>query len=305
MGIFFLAVMLSIGTAVAQDHKSGSQSRPSAADRSKQNPDVSGGSSGQKASKIPPPEEGMDFYNSWISPGARFVWIKEGTFRMGSLKNESGTTAAEFPSHMVTLTQGFWLLDHEVTQQEYKWVMGGGNPSKDKRNGLLPVECISWDDAVAFCRELTRMERGLGRIRPDQEYRLPTEAEWEYACRAGTTGQRYGELDAIAWYKWNSEEKTQLVRQKVPNAWGLYDMIGNVWEWCSDGWGDYSKGPETDPKGPKSGSGTSRVTRGGSIVNSDSDGQGLDRIRANYRANRKPTDKIYTQGFRPALSKVR
>lgn len=182
----------------------------------------------------PPPEEGMDFYNSWISSGARFVWIKEGTFRMGSLNSESGTTAAEFPSHMVTLKQGFWLLDHEVTQQEDMGVMGGRNPSKDKRNGLLPVESIPWDEAVAFCAELTRMERGLGRIRSDQAYRLPTEAEWEYACRAGTTGQRYGELDAIAWYTRNSG-KNPGSKAESPKRMGLVrhdrQRLGVVFRW--------------------------------------------------------------------------
>jgi formylglycine-generating enzyme required for sulfatase activity len=225
---------------------------------------------------------------------AGFVWISPGTFTMGSPADEAWRRNDEV-QHTVTLTQGFWFSDHEVTQNEYQAVMGS-NPSY--WNGeSLPVEQVSWNDAVAYCQKLTEKERAAGRITAQHAYRLPTEAEWEYAARAGTTGARYGQLDTIAWYELNSGKQTHPVKQKAANAWGLHDMLGNVFEWCSDWSGDYPTRSVTDPMGPSSGS--LRVARGGSWLRlvggarSAGRGWGVPNIGYNY------------QGFRPVLSSVR
>lgn len=223
-----------------------------------------------------------------------FVWIQPGTFVMGSPSSEVGRSDGEI-QHTVTLTQGFWLSDHEVTQSEYRSVMGF-NPSFFKGDLNRPVETVSWDDAVRYCQKLTERERAAGLITAQEAYRLPTEAEWEYAARAGTTEARHGELDAIAWWSGNSGNQTRPVKQKVPNAWGLYDMIGNVWEWCSDWYGAYPTGNVTNPTGP--GSGTDRVDRGGGW------GSGAERARSAYRDGDDPGTR-FTLGFRPALSSVR
>jgi len=150
---------------------------------------------------------------------------------------------------------------------------------------------------VLYCQKLTERERAAGRITAQQAYRLPTEAEWEYAARAGTTGARYGELDTIAWWKGNAGKQTHPVKQKAPNAWGLYDMLGNVWEWCSDWYDDYPTGSVTDPTGPVSGS--QRVLRGGSYQSISGGPRSADRSRDGPGAGGNDL------GFRPALSSVR
>ena len=223
-----------------------------------------------------------------------FVWIEPGTFEMGSPMGEPDRYDNE-TQHTVTLTQGFWLSDHEVTQAEFQAVMGN-NPSWFK--GVeLPVEQVSWYEAMLYCQKLTERERAAGRITAQQAYRLPTEAEWEYAARAGTTGIRYGELDGIAWHNGNSGRQTQPVKQKQPNPWGLYDMVGNVLEWCGDWYGEYPIGAAIDPVGPRSGSG--RVVRGGSWYSV----AGL--ARSAKRNGRVPGNSDVVLGFRPALSSVR
>ena len=151
---------------------------------------------------------------------AGFVWIAPGTFVMGSPSSEADRDSDE-AQHTVTLTKGFWMSDHETTQAEYQLVMGS-NPSNWKGE-RLPVEKMSWDDAVAYCKKLTERERAAGRITAQQAYRLPTESEWEYAARAGTTGPRYGELEAIAWWSGNSGSETHPVSHKAANPWGLHD----------------------------------------------------------------------------------
>ena len=153
------------------------------------------------------------------------------------------------------LSRGFWLGQHEVTQGQWEAVMGS-NPSFFDACGLdCPVERVSWEDAQEFIRRLNAMD-GAG------TYRLPTEAEWEYAARAGTTGDRYAaNLGAITWYGNNSGGRTHPVGGKTANAFGLHDMLGNVLEWVQDWRGGYPGGTVTDPRGPGSGSG--RVTRGG------------------------------------------
>jgi formylglycine-generating enzyme required for sulfatase activity len=257
----------------------------------------------RKSSPPSPPQEGTDFYGSQIDPKARFVWIKPDTFQMGSIAGTDPDRQKNEVPHRVTLS-GFWLLDHEVTQREYDWVMEN-NPSKFKGDAARPVEQVSWYDAVAFCKKLTDLDRSLKKIGLDQAYRLPTEAEWEYAARAGSTGARYtvdglgpaDSLNEIAWYAGNSHSKGHAVRGKKPNAWGLYDMLGNVWEWCSDWYGDYPSGDVTDPKGPSSG--TFRVGRGGSL---SSDAR---RARSANRERFIPGGRGGHLGFRPALSSVR
>ena len=227
-----------------------------------------------------------------------FVWIPPGSFVMGSPVGEEGRGSDEI-QHTVTLTQGFWLSDHEVTQAEYLAIMGN-NPSKF-RGGSLPVEQVVWDEAVAYCQKLTERERAAGRISAQQAYRLPTEAEWEYAARAGTTGARHAELDAIAWWSGNSGGQTRPVKGKEANAWGLHDMIGNVWEWCGDWYGVYPGGLSTDPMGLSSGS--VRVDRGGSWANDSGSLPGS--LRSAMRGRAFPTVRSYGVGFRPALSSVR
>ena len=261
--------------------------------------------SNQRKSSPPSlPQEGTDFYGSWIDPKARFVWINPGTFQMGSIEGTDPDRYKDEVPHRVKLTRGFWLLDHEVTQREYEWVMGN-NPSRFKGDAAHPVEQVSWDDAVAFCKKLTDLDRSLKRIGLDQAYRLPTEAEWEYAARAGSTGARYtvdglgpaDSLNEIAWWMRNSNSKKHAVMGKKPNAWGLYDMLGNVWEWCSDWFGDYPSGDVTDPKGPSSGS--YRVFRGGSW---DVDSRDARSAKRRYNGPGSQNDNL---GFRPALSSVR
>ena len=164
---------------------------------------------------------------SRVFDGMEFVWVPPGEFRMGSTSSEAD--ANEQPVTQVRISRGFWLGKYEVTQEEWQAVMGS-NPSRFAGCGNCPVERVSWDDAQQFIQ-------GLNAREGPAVYRLPTEAEWEYAARAGTTGDRYGNLDAIAWYGQNSGGRTHPVGGKPPNAWGLHDMLGSVWEWVHDWYG--------------------------------------------------------------------
>jgi formylglycine-generating enzyme required for sulfatase activity len=189
------------------------------------------------------------------------VWIKPGKFMMGSAP--SGREL----QHEVTLTKGFWMGKYEVTQAQWEQLMGN-NPSNFKKAGKdAPVECVSWNDCQEFLKNLNaRFENQGARIKKGK-FRLPTEAEWEYACRAGTktrfcSGDADSDLDAVAWFNKNADGGTHPVGQKKPNAWGIYDMHGNVMEWCQDWFGgDYSAGAAVDPNGPSLGD--KRVLRGG------------------------------------------
>jgi formylglycine-generating enzyme required for sulfatase activity len=201
------------------------------------------------------------------------VWIAPGTFTMGSPRSEVGSEGDhqewEGPQTVVTISKGFWLGKTLVTQKQYKAVIGRGPSTQGSTGPYLlytgpdsPVETVSWDDAMAFCQKLTDQERAAGHLPKDFIFTLPTEAQWEYACRAGTTGARYGNLDYIAWYAGNSGKTTHPVARKQPNAWGLYDMLGNVFEWCSDWYYiRHPGGKVTDPVGPLLGDW--RVIRGG------------------------------------------
>ncbi|MBR4170954.1 MAG: SUMF1/EgtB/PvdO family nonheme iron enzyme [Kiritimatiellae bacterium] len=210
----------------------------------------------------------------------RFRWCPPGMFTM----IDAGCFSVH--QHQVTLTKGFWMADALVTQEQWKSVMGN-NPSHFKGENL-PVEEVSWHDCQKFIQKVNEsLDCGM---------RLPTEAEWEYACRARTTGDYggTGELNEMGWYENNSEAKTHPVRSKSMNALGLYDMHGNVWEWCADWSGDYPNGSVTDPTGPSIGE--RRVNRGGSW---DSPGC---RCRSWSRASDDPNLHDHRIGFRVALS---
>ena len=190
--------------------------------------------------------------------GIRLRLIPAGTFMMGSPVKEQGRRDDEV-LHRVTLSRPFYMGAVEVTQAQWKRVMDA-NPSFYKGSNL-PLECISWDDCQEFLKKLCEIE-GV----PEGRYRLPTEAEWEYACRAGTqtpysTGKTERDLARAGWYVDNAGDMTHPVAQKAPNAWGLYDMHGNVWEWCADLRGLYPSGDATDPRGPETG--LDHVLRGG------------------------------------------
>ena len=215
------------------------------------------------------------------SIGMKLKLIEAGEFMMGSEKGGDN----EKPVHKVKITKPFYIGVYEVTQAQYEKIMGT-NPS-DFKGPNKPAEFVTWNDAVLFCKKLSE-EEGV-------KYRLPTEAEWEYACRAGTKTEFYwgDEMDGrYAWFKDNSEEKTHDVGQKKPNAWGLYDMSGNVYEWCSDwGYADYySSSPSKDPQGPAGG--WFRVVRGGMWANNP----GL--CRSAYRGWYFADDPEFDGGFR-------
>ena len=192
------------------------------------------------------------------------LWVKPGTFMMGSPTTEARRYKDEI-QHQVTLTKGFYLGKYEVTQAQWERVMGN-NPSHFK-GADRPVGKVSWNDAVEFCKKLTEMEKKAGRVPQGMSYQLPTEAQWEYACRAGTSTM-YSWGDSIsssnANYDDNVDETTPVGKYPA-NPWGFHDMHGNVWEWCADWYADYPSGSVTDPIGPASGS--SRVIRGASWTN--------------------------------------
>ena len=231
----------------------------------------------QKREPVPQPEAAPSF-------GMRMVRIEPGRFLMGSEKGDGH----EKPVHEVTLSRAFYLGMYPVTQAEY-WEVMGINPSSF-RVPNRPVENVSWRDAEDFCRRLSEKEGA--------EYRLPTEAEWEYACRAGGTSEYcFGDdesgLDEYAWYSANSDGETHPVGQKRANAWGLQDMHGNVWEWCQGWYGAYSADAQTDPTGPPEG--TTRVVRGGSW------GTDAYECRCACRANPALESRSSRAGFRVAM----
>lgn len=282
------------------------------------------------------------------------MWIKPGTFLMGSPASETGRKADEGPETEVTLSKGYWLGKTEVTIGQWKAVTGhslrdqvismlnddtvydfGGtrgllrdfmhfdrnDPDKIMANedDSLPMYFVSWSNAVEFCKGLTKRERAAGRLPEGYEYNLPTEAQWEFACRAGTADATFGGplvvegghapvLENISWYGGNSAigyTGKKLGRsaagprnagEKTANAWGLQDMYGNLWEWCRDWYGPYPGGKVIDPVG--SATGTGRVNRGGSW------GSGAADERSANRAKNPQPEKSAYRGFRIALCPI-
>ncbi len=188
----------------------------------------------------------------------------------------------------VTLSHPVLISDHEVTRGEYETVMGT-SPGESGDPGL-PVVDVSWDDAGEFCKRLTALEQKAGRLPAGEVYRLPTEAEWEYAARAGTLGARYGDLDDIAWWAGNSGAGVQPPKGRLPNEYQLFDMIGNVSEWCLDRYGPYPGKPGKDPTGAATG--LSRVVRGVSWSDRDFSTRSASRDKA------FPESQLPTVGFR-------
>ena len=302
------------------------------------------------------PSEGRPWTVQLVgSVGLKMGWIPAGTFTMGSSGSEALRRADEGPVTQVTLRRGYWLGTTLVTIGQWKALMGSGvraqleqllrddslrdfggtketlraymhfSADADPDEYLagdsdeLPMYYLSWQDAVSFCERLNARERAAGRLPSDYEYALPTEAQWEYAARAGSAtasyagdlterDQRIAILDEIAWYDANSavghtgrgwlihgqRAGPHPVAQKRPNDWGLYDMTGDLWEWCRDWYGAYAGGQAFDPIGPASGS--ARVNRGGSFGSSAGD------MRSAARAGNPPAEASAFRGFRLALT---
>jgi sulfatase modifying factor 1 len=278
-------------------------------------------------------------------PGKSMIamgWIPVGKFVMGSPESEPGRKVDEGPQTTVTISKGYWLGKTEVTIGQWKAVTGmnvrdkvnkllndtalydfagkkmmirdfmsfdKNDPDKvlANENDQLPMYFVSWNEAMAFCRKLNEQEQTANRLPNGYEYTLPTEAQWEYACRAGTTGGIYGQqgTNLIAWYGANSYKGykgrgfgnplngSRNVGEKLPNKWGMQDMLGNLWEWCYDWYGPYPGGKVTDPTGPVTG--TYRVNRGGSF------GSGINDERSANRAQNPPNEDSAYRGFRIAL----
>lgn len=224
--------------------------------------------------------------------GMKLVYVAPGSFQMGAADGEID----EKPVHQVTISRGYWIGKHEVTQNDYQLIMGS-NPSYFKGGGK-PVEQVSWNDAVSFCQKLTEVERAAGRLPDGCVYRLPTEAEWEFAVRGGNSTRGYvysgsNNIANIAWNEQNSGQTTHDVGMKEANEIGIHDMSGNVWEWCLDLHNTYSANPVVDPVGASSES--FRIIRGGSWSTSSRFCRSAD------RHSRAPAVAYDTIGFRVVL----
>ncbi len=254
-----------------------------------------------------PDFEGAALQWVWLRFGIEWAAITPGEFRMGSPRDEAGRSMDEI-RHRVRLSQGYWLARHPVTQRQYQAVMGE-NPSKQHGRNL-PVENVGWEEAVEFCRRLNRFVEDAGIDGSEVAFRLPTEAEWEYACRAGTDSAFHDgspctepagldpALDRLGWFDKNSGSTTHPVGLKLPNAWGLHDLHGNVWEWCLDqaDWKGWTK-TDTYTDGvvdPLCESGAGRVVRGGSAWDTASD------CRSAVRGADAPGIRDRVLGFRVA-----
>lgn len=216
------------------------------------------------------------------------VAVKGGTFTMGATSEQTGADSNESPTHLVTLSD-YYIGETEVTQELWQAVMGS-NPSNFTGNLQRPVEKVSWNDCQTFITKLNALT--------GETFSLPTEAEWEYAARGGNKAQGYlysgsNTIGDVAWYTSNSSSTTHPVKTKQPNELGIYDMSGNVWEWCSDWYGSYSSSAQTDPVGPSSGS--YRVLRGGSWFNS------ATYCRVAFRFHYAPAYVYYNGGLRLSL----
>jgi serine/threonine-protein kinase len=247
----------------------------------------------------PPPPPPKQVVNSI---GMKLTLIPGGKFRMGSPVTEAGHKNDESPQHDVTITKSFYMGVYEVTQSQFDRVMGR-NPSQCAQGqpgrSEHPVDSVTWEEASEFCRRLSELEaeKQAGRV-----YRLPTEAEWEYVCRAGTNspfsfGADSADLQDHGWYSGNKQEQTQPVGRLKPNPWGLYDLHGNVWEWCSDRYDAryYQDSPAEDPTGPAAGD-QQRVARGGSWYH-----EALS-SRCAAREWGAPEQRLNTYGFRVVLA---
>ena len=230
--------------------------------------------------------------------GIEMVWCPPGEFLMGSPEGEEDRSDDE-TQHSVTLTKGFWMAKTETTQRQWAGAMGSTIQEMAKQGSVLdgiggegsdhPMYYVNWDDAQKYLAKLNADHA----LPAGWKWDLPTEAQWEYACRAGTESAFAGDLDEMAWYDENSGSTTNPVGTKQANAWGLHDMHGNVWEWCSDWYGDYSSGSSSDPTGATTG--VYRVFRGGSWL------YGAHYCRSASRPGRTPVRRSYDLGFRPAL----
>jgi formylglycine-generating enzyme required for sulfatase activity len=224
------------------------------------------------------------FWEAELPDGIRMVYIPAGEFMMGSSPQEGGWEKGEDPIHRV-YAKGIWIGKFEVTRALWRAVMGGGALRSDER--LLPQADVSFYDVQEFLRAL-RKKSGL-------EFRLPTEAEWEKCCRGGSTGPVYGPLNEIAWHVQNSGDSPHPAGSKRPNGFGICDMLGNVWEWCSDWYAKdyYEESPYVNPPGPKHG--RRRVVRGGGFLH------GGHYLRCAHRNDQDPTKSRPYLGFRLVL----
>lgn len=265
----------------------------------------------------PTPLGSSRYYRTISLVPSNMVWVSAGSYTMGSPTNEVQRNTNEL-QHLVTLTKGFYIGKYLVTQGSYRSLMNT-NPSYFNTNNSFtldltrPVEQVTWFDASNYCFQLTQQERNGGRIFTNWAYRLPTESEWEYACRAGTTNAfcygndlHSGMANFDGEYEYISGtgtvfnasgivlNRTSSVGSYQPNNWGLFDTVGNVWEWCQDWFTNYPAGPVTDPLGPLSG--TARVFRGGAL---NATGRSC---RSAFRNSYNPSSGFNTVGFRVVLS---
>ncbi len=254
--------------------------------------------------QVPEPEPGVvdtSLDAPFPAPTTNLVWIPPGQFLMGSAAEDPNRNDAEIPQSQALLRRGFWMGKYEVTQGEYQAVVGP-NP-KFQGPGNLPADSMSWGDATNYCAKLNVAEKQAGRLPDGFAYRLPTEAEWEYAARSGHTNRfsfgddiGFKKIGRYAWTSENSGNDTHPVGQKAPNTWGLYDLHGNVAEWCQDWFGTYTQDDKTNPTGPATG--RDRVYRGGSCADAAAES------RVSARGGLNPDSRLGSFGFRVVLAPV-